>query len=92
MRNTNSLRVLGVLGLSAAAVLAGCGDDQDTPPTAEQLAAQLVTVDSFDGDWAINASRTLRCTTRNTASRRWNLTSLLVGWTFTSTCSGGSEI
>jgi hypothetical protein len=35
-------------------VLAGCGDDQDTPPTAEQLAAQLVTVDSFEGDWTIN--------------------------------------
>ena len=51
---TDVLRVLGVLGLSAAAVLAGCGDDQDTPPTAEQLAAQLVTVDSFDGDWTIN--------------------------------------
>ena len=55
MRNaTDVLRALGVLGLSAAAVLAGCGDDQDTPPTAEQLAAQLVTVDSFDGDWTIN--------------------------------------
>jgi hypothetical protein len=55
MRNaTSSLRVLGVLALAAAAVLAACGDDQDTPPTAEQLAAQLVTVDSFDGDWTIN--------------------------------------
>ena len=56
MRNaTNSLRVLGVLALAAASVLAACGDDQDTPPTAEQLAAQSVTVDSFDGDWTINA-------------------------------------
>lgn len=56
MRNpTDSLRVLGVLGLAAVSVLAGCGDDQDAPPTAEQLAAQLVTVDSFDGDWTINA-------------------------------------
>jgi hypothetical protein len=54
MRNTNSLRVFGVLALAAASVLAACGDDQDTPPTAEQLAAQLVTVDSFDGDWTIN--------------------------------------
>lgn len=55
MRNSPaSLRVLSVLGLAAAAVLAGCGDGQDTPPTAEQLAAQLVTVDSFDGDWTIN--------------------------------------
>lgn len=44
-----------MLGLAAAAVLAGCGDDQDAPPTAEQLATQLVTVDSFDGDWTINA-------------------------------------
>jgi hypothetical protein len=52
---TNSLRVLGVVALAAASVLAACGDDQDTPPTAEQLAAQLVTVDSFDGDWTINA-------------------------------------
>lgn len=56
MRNsTDPLRVLGVLGLAAASVLAGCGDDQDAPPTAEQLAAQLVTVDSFEGDWTINA-------------------------------------
>ena len=56
MRNAiNSLRVLGVLALAAASVLAACGDDKDTPPTAEQLAAQLVTVDSFDGDWTINA-------------------------------------
>ena len=55
MRNAaNSLRVLGVVALAAASVLAACGDDQDTPPTAEQLAAQLVTVDSFDGDWTIN--------------------------------------
>ncbi len=54
MRNA-SLRVLGVLVLAATPVLAACGDDQDTPPTAEQLAAQLVTVDSFDGDWTINA-------------------------------------
>jgi hypothetical protein len=51
---TDSLRVLGALGLVAASVLAGCGDDEDTPPTAEQLAAQLVTVDSFDGEWTIN--------------------------------------
>jgi hypothetical protein len=55
MRNTNSLRVFGVLALAAASVLAACGDEQDAPPTAEQLAAQLVTVDSFDGDWTINA-------------------------------------
>jgi hypothetical protein len=54
MRNA-SLRVVGVLALAATSVLAACGDDQDTPPTAEQLAAQLVTVDSFDGDWTINA-------------------------------------
>jgi hypothetical protein len=53
--STGSLRVLSVLGLAAATVLAGCGDDQETPPTAKQLAAQLVTVDSFDGDWTINA-------------------------------------
>jgi len=52
---TDSLRVLGVLGLAAAAVFAGCGEDQDNQPAAEQLAAQLVTVDSFDGDWTINA-------------------------------------
>jgi hypothetical protein len=52
---TISLRVVGVLGLAAASVLAGCGDEQDTAPTAEQLAAHLVTVDSFDGDWTINA-------------------------------------
>jgi hypothetical protein len=51
---TNSLRVLGVLALAAASALAACGDDQDAPPTAEQLAAQLVTVDSFDGDWTVN--------------------------------------
>jgi hypothetical protein len=56
MKNaTNALRVLGGVALAAASVLAACGDDQDTPPTAEQLAAQLVTVDSFDGDWTINA-------------------------------------
>jgi hypothetical protein len=55
MRNTNAVRVLGVLALAAATVLAACGDEQDAPPTAEQLAAQLVTVDSFDGDWTINA-------------------------------------
>jgi hypothetical protein len=56
MRNaTNSLRVLGVLVLAAGSVLAACGDDQDAPSTAEQLAAQLVTVDSFEGDWTINA-------------------------------------
>jgi hypothetical protein len=36
-------------------VLAACGDDQDAPPTAEQLAAQLVTTDSFEGDWTVNA-------------------------------------
>ena len=54
MRNTDSLRVLGVLALAAASMLAACGDEQDTLPTAEQLAAQLVTVDSFDGDWTIN--------------------------------------
>jgi hypothetical protein len=47
-------RVLGALGLAAASVLAGCGNDQDTAPTAEELAAQLVTVDSFDGEWTIN--------------------------------------
>ena len=52
---TSSLRVLGVVALAAATVLAACGDEQDTPPTAEQLAAQLVTVDSFDGDWTVNA-------------------------------------
>lgn len=51
----DALRVLGVLTLAAASVLAACGDDQDAPPTAEQLAAQLVTVDSFEGDWTINA-------------------------------------
>jgi hypothetical protein len=56
VRNSpNALRALSVLGLAAAAVLAGCGDDRDAPPTAEQLAAQLVTVDSFDGAWTINA-------------------------------------
>ena len=56
MRNaTNSLRVLGVLALAAASVLAACGDDQDAPPTAEELAAQLVTVDSFEGTRTINA-------------------------------------
>jgi hypothetical protein len=54
MRNA-SLRVVGVLALAATSVLAACGDDQDTPPTAEQLAAQLVTVDSFEGDWTVNA-------------------------------------
>jgi hypothetical protein len=36
-------------------MLAACGDDEDSSPTAEQLAAQLVTVDSFEGDWTINA-------------------------------------
>jgi hypothetical protein len=56
MRNaTNALRVLGVVAFAVASVLAACGDEQDAPPTAEQLAAQLVTVDSFDGDWTINA-------------------------------------
>jgi hypothetical protein len=56
MRNSaNALRVVGVVALAAAFVLAGCGDDQDAPPTAEQLAEQLVTVDSFEGDWTINA-------------------------------------
>jgi hypothetical protein len=56
MRNaTLSLRVLGVVAFAAASVLAACGEDQDAPPTAEQLAAQLVTVDSFEGDWTINA-------------------------------------
>lgn len=55
MRNaTNSIRVLGVFAFAAASVLAACDDDQDAAPTAEQLAAQLVTVDSFDGDWTIN--------------------------------------
>lgn len=55
MRNAaSSLRVVGVVALAAASVLAACGDDQGAPPTAEQLAAQLVTVDSFEGDWTIN--------------------------------------
>ena len=51
----DSLRLLAVLGCAAASVLVGCGDDQSVPPTAEELAAQLVGVDSFDGDWTVNA-------------------------------------
>jgi hypothetical protein len=52
---TNPCRVLGVLALAAASMVAACGDDQNIPPTAEQMAAELVTVDSFDGAWTINA-------------------------------------
>jgi len=46
--------LLSALGAAAAVALAGCGNNPDAPPTAEQLAAQLVTVDSFDGDSVIN--------------------------------------
>ena len=41
-----------VIILTALAVT-GCGADD--PPTAEQLAERLITVDTFDGDWTDNA-------------------------------------
>ncbi len=44
---------VGALVLGAAGC--GNGDADVTAPTAAELASSLVTIDSFDGDWAINA-------------------------------------
>lgn len=49
-----SLRLLSVLALAASPIVASCGSDEDTPPTAEQLAGRLVAVDTFDGVWTVN--------------------------------------
>jgi hypothetical protein len=43
--------------VAAAVLISGCGGDTYTiVPTAEQMAATLVTADDFDGDWTVDAS------------------------------------
>jgi hypothetical protein len=49
-----SLRLLGVLALAASPVVASCGSDDATPPTAEQLAERLVGADTFAGVWTVS--------------------------------------
>jgi hypothetical protein len=49
-----SLRLLGVIALAVAPVAASCGSGDTVPPTAEQLAGRLVTVDTFDGVWTVS--------------------------------------
>jgi hypothetical protein len=49
-------RVRAVLLAVLALAMVNCGSDEDTaaPPTAEELATTLITVDDYDGDWTVN--------------------------------------
>ena len=53
MRNT-WLRGLAVAGLIMGGVACGDGDDEVVVPTAEDLAEDLIDVNTFDGDWTVN--------------------------------------
>ena len=54
MRSTIWLHVAGAAALMLGAT--GCGSDgsEVTVPTAEELAASLVTTEDFAGEWAVN--------------------------------------
>jgi hypothetical protein len=49
-----SLHLFGIAALALTPALAACGDDDSAPPTAQQLASRLISVDAFDGRWTIN--------------------------------------
>ncbi len=49
-----SLRLAAVVGLAVTPALAACGDTTASPPTAEQLAGRLISVETFDGRWVVN--------------------------------------
>ena len=48
-------RTAAVAALVLGAASCGSDDTAATPPTAEELAATLVTVDDYEGDWTVNA-------------------------------------
>ncbi len=51
------VRVTMLLGAAACVLsMVGCGDDdaESEPPTAEELASRLVSVDDFEGDWTVD--------------------------------------